>query len=71
LPVSPKAVRKVRLEDAFRMAARLLSYDVEASVGGKLAQLGVAGLIDSVAKKFADQFFSNFAKELSPESAES
>ena len=39
----------------------LLSYDVEANVGGKLAQLG-SRLIDGVAKKMADQFFANFAK---------
>ena len=39
----------------------LLSYDVEANVGGKLAQLG-SRLIDGVAKKMADQFFSNFVK---------
>ena len=38
-----------------------LSYDVEAQVGGKLAQLG-ARLIDGVAKKMADQFFADFAK---------
>ena len=38
----------------------LLGYDVEASVGGKLAQLG-GRLIDGVAKKMADQFFNNFA----------
>ena len=37
-----------------------LEYDVEANVGGKLAQMG-ARLIDSVAKKTADQFFNNFA----------
>ena len=37
-----------------------LSYDVEAHVGGKLAQLG-ARLIDGVAKKMADQFFADFA----------
>lgn len=36
----------------------LLSYDVEASVGGKLAQLG-GRLIGGVAKKMADQFFNN------------
>lgn len=39
----------------------LLSYDVEANVGGKIAQLG-ARLIDGVAKKTADQFFNNFAE---------
>ncbi len=37
-----------------------LAYDVEAQVGGKLAQLG-ARLIDGVAKKMADQFFADFA----------
>ncbi|MDB5509826.1 MAG: carbon monoxide dehydrogenase subunit family protein [Hyphomicrobiales bacterium] len=37
-----------------------LNYDVEANVGGKIAQLG-ARLIDGVAKKTADQFFANFA----------
>ncbi|MCV3270754.1 CoxG family protein [Roseobacter sinensis] len=35
-----------------------LSYDVEAKVGGKLAQLG-SRIIDGFAKKMADQFFSN------------
>jgi len=37
-----------------------LTYDVETQVGGKLAQLG-ARLIDGVAKKMADQFFSGVA----------
>ena len=37
----------------------LLSYEVEAKVGGKLAQLG-SRIIDGFAKKMADQFFSNF-----------
>ena len=36
-----------------------LSYDVEAKVGGKLAQLG-SRIIDGFAKKMADQFFENF-----------
>ena len=35
-----------------------LSYDVQAKVGGKLAQLG-SRLIDGFAKKMADQFFTN------------
>ena len=39
----------------------LLTYDVEANVGGKIAQLG-ARLIDGVAKKNADQFFATFAQ---------
>ncbi|XDA97366.1 carbon monoxide dehydrogenase subunit G [Sulfitobacter sp. LCG007] len=35
-----------------------LSYDVDAKVGGKLAQLG-SRIIDGFAKKMADQFFEN------------
>ena len=38
-----------------------LSYDVEAQVGGKLAQLG-SRLVDGVARKMADQFFAKFAE---------
>jgi carbon monoxide dehydrogenase subunit G len=38
-----------------------LTYDVEANIGGKLAQLG-SRLINSVAKKLADQFFAKFAE---------
>ena len=37
----------------------LLHYDVEAKVGGKLAQLG-SRIIDGFAKKMADQFFEQF-----------
>ncbi|MGL4495188.1 MAG: CoxG family protein [Beijerinckiaceae bacterium] len=37
-----------------------LTYDVEANIGGKLAQLG-ARLVNGVAKKMADEFFANFA----------
>ncbi|EBA07260.1 carbon monoxide dehydrogenase operon G protein [Sagittula stellata E-37] len=47
----------VKLEDA--EDGTLLTYDVDASVGGKLAQLG-SRIIDGFAKKMADQFFSNF-----------
>jgi carbon monoxide dehydrogenase subunit G len=39
----------------------LLSYNVDAQIGGKLAQLGQR-LINSAAKKTADDFFANFAK---------
>lgn len=39
----------------------LLIYDVEAQIGGKLAQLGQR-LINGTAKKLADEFFTNFAK---------
>src|SRR5246127_27201 len=39
----------------------LLTYDVEAQIGGKLAQLGQR-LINGAAKKLADEFFANFSK---------
>jgi carbon monoxide dehydrogenase subunit G len=41
-------------------ADTVLTYAVNAQVGGKLAQLG-SRLIDSTAKKLADEFFSCFA----------
>ena len=53
----------VKLSDAD--GGTLLSYDVAANVGGKIAQLG-ARLIDGTAKKLADQFFKNFAAAVSP-----
>jgi uncharacterized protein len=43
-----------------------LTYDVEAQIGGKLAQLG-GRLINGVAKKMADEFFANFAKAVGGE----
>jgi carbon monoxide dehydrogenase subunit G len=53
----------VRLEDAD--GGTRMTYDVEAQIGGKLAQLG-GRLINGVAKKYADEFFANFAKMLTP-----
>ena len=50
---------KVSLADA--EGGTLLRYDVEAHVGGKIAQLG-SRLIDSVAKGMADKFFASFAE---------
>lgn len=49
----------------------VLSYDVDAKVGGKLAQLG-SRLIDGFSKKMADQFFANLQQHFEgpPESAE-
>ena len=38
----------------------LLSYNVEAQIGGKLAQLGQR-LVNGAAKKLADEFFTKFA----------
>jgi carbon monoxide dehydrogenase subunit G len=39
----------------------LLTYALEAQIGGKLAQLGQR-LINAAAKKIADEFFAKFAK---------
>jgi carbon monoxide dehydrogenase subunit G len=41
----------------------LLTYQVNAQVGGKLAQLG-ARLIDASAKQMADQFFDRFSQQV-------
>jgi carbon monoxide dehydrogenase subunit G len=41
----------------------IIVYQVHASVGGKLAQVGQR-LIDSTAKKLADQFFTNLSAQL-------
>jgi carbon monoxide dehydrogenase subunit G len=41
----------------------LLKYEVNAQVGGKLAQLG-ARLIDATAKQMAEQFFTKFSSEV-------
>ena len=49
----------VRLSD--HEGGTLLSYDVEAQIGGKLAQLGQR-LINGAAKKMADDFFARFAE---------
>jgi carbon monoxide dehydrogenase subunit G len=46
----------------------LLSYDVDAQIGGKLAQLGQR-LVNGAAKKVADDFFENFAKAVNPAAA--
>jgi carbon monoxide dehydrogenase subunit G len=56
-----KGGANVRLADAD--GGTRLSYDVDAQIGGKIAQLG-GRLIDSTAKKLADEFFANFAKAL-------
>jgi uncharacterized protein len=43
----------------------LLTYNVEAQIGGKLAQLGQR-LVNGAAKKLADQFFAKFAAAVGP-----
>lgn len=56
-----KGGANVRLEDC--ETGTRLSYDVEANVGGKLAQLG-SRLVDGFAKKMADQFFARLEEVL-------
>lgn len=51
-----KGEARVRLEESDE-GTRLI-YEVEAKVGGKLAQLG-SRIVDGFAKKMADQFFAN------------
>jgi uncharacterized protein len=54
-----KGGAKVRLvEDG---AETVLTYEVNAAVGGKIAQLG-GRLIDSTARKMAEQFFGKFVE---------
>ena len=43
-----------------RNAGTLITYSVDAQIGGKLAQLGQR-LINGAAKKMADEFFQKFA----------
>jgi carbon monoxide dehydrogenase subunit G len=51
-----KGAAQVALADA-EGGGTSLHYDVEAKVGGKIAQLG-SRLIDSFARKMADEFFA-------------
>ena len=46
----------------------LLSHNVDAQIGGKLAQLGQR-LVNGAAKKVADDFFANFANAVNPKAA--
>lgn len=50
-------------DDTDGPGATLLKYEVNAQVGGKLAQLG-ARLIDATAKQMAEQFFTKFSNEV-------
>ena len=57
-------VAKVKLEDS--EGGTKLIYEVEANVGGKIAQVG-SRLIDMTAKKMADIFFGKFSELISSE----
>ena len=58
----------VRLED--QDGGTNLIYEVEAKVGGKIAQVG-SRLIDMTAKKMADIFFGKFSELISTEDSSS
>lgn len=56
-----KGAARVRLAPA--PTGTMLSYEVEANVGGKLAQLG-SRIIDGFARSMADKFFERFQETL-------
>jgi carbon monoxide dehydrogenase subunit G len=58
-----KGGAKVRLSDA-PGGGTLVSYDVEAEVGGRMAQLG-GPIIDATAKNLAGKFFAKFGEVVS------
>lgn len=58
-----KSIAKVKLSDAGD--GTLLSYDVDAQVGGRLAQLG-GPIMDATAKQLAARFFSQFGAAVAP-----
>jgi carbon monoxide dehydrogenase subunit G len=60
-----KGAAKVSLAD--NDGGTLLSYNVESQIGGKLAQLGQR-LINSAAKKTADDFFEKFRAAVATDS---
>ena len=61
---------RVDLEEIENGNSTRLTYDVDAAVTGKIAQLG-SRLIESTAKKLATKFFTDFIAILSPESEQS
>lgn len=63
---SAKGGATVRLRDDG--GATVLSYDVEAQVGGRMAQLG-GPLIDATAKQMAQKFFAKFEEVVAGEVA--
>lgn len=63
---SAKGGAKVRLRD--EGGATLLTYEVVAEVGGRMAQLG-GPLIDATARQMAQKFFAKFEEVVSGEAA--
>jgi len=62
-----KGEARVTLTD--KMGATLLSYEVEAQVGGRLAQLG-GPIIEATAKQLAGKFFRTFGELVGREGAQ-
>jgi uncharacterized protein len=62
-----KGSARVRLDEE-GSEATLLKYEVDAHVGGKLAQIG-SRLIDATSRKMASDFFERFAGLMAPEAA--
>ena len=58
-----KGEARVALATIEGKGATNLTYEVSASVGGKLAQVG-SRLVDSAARKMSDDFFSAFEQQL-------
>ncbi|WP_455279379.1 CoxG family protein [Cupriavidus necator] len=58
-----KGTARVRLEP--NGDETVLSYTVDAHVGGKLAQIG-SRLVDAAARKMADTFFARFTEAVTP-----
>ncbi|HEY3911535.1 MAG TPA: carbon monoxide dehydrogenase subunit G [Stellaceae bacterium] len=61
-----KGSAKVHLDEDGE--ATVLRYEVQAHVGGKLAQIG-SRLIDATSRKMAEEFFTHFAGVVAPEAA--
>ena len=59
-----KGGAEVHLESVDGSAGTLMSYQVTASVGGKLAQVG-SRLVTGAARKMANDFFTGFVRSLS------
>ncbi|MDE2302172.1 MAG: carbon monoxide dehydrogenase subunit G, partial [Sphingomonadales bacterium] len=64
---SAKGHARVRLSD--EPGGTLVSYEVEAEVGGRMAQLG-GPIIDATAKNLAAKFFARFGEIVAPEAAQ-
>lgn len=58
-----KGQAQVRLEPQNDNTQTLLTYDSEAQVGGKIAQIG-SRLVDSAASKIANEFFTAFEEHI-------